>query len=260
MWIEIVPCLQDNYAYLLSSGGDEVVVVDACEAAPIQSALGRRRVVAILSTHHHHDHVGGNAELLRLFPAARIYGHSDEQTRGRRIPGQTHGLFDDESFELLTWQGLALHIPGHTLTAVAYYFPAAGALFTGDTLFSAGCGRLFEGTAAQMHASLTRLMALPADTHVYFGHEYTEKNLLFAAAAEPANADITARLQAVRAQRAALKPSAPSTLADEAATNPFVRTAEPGVKAQAAQRPAVEHAELDDVEVFARLRTWKNSF
>lgn len=260
MNIEIVPCLRDNYAYLLSNGGDEVAVVDASETAPVLAALAGRRLVAILATHHHHDHVGGNEELCARFPGVAVYGHAAELSGDRRIPGQTIGLADGEAFTLLGWRGLGMHIPGHTLTAVAFYFPDAAALFTGDTLFGAGCGRLFEGTPAQMHASLARLMALPAQTGVYCGHEYADKNLVFAASVEPGNAAVQARIQAVAARRAAGQPTVPSALSEEAATNPFVRWDQPGVIAAAAKQPAVLRESLDSVEVFARIRRWKDNF
>lgn len=262
MKLEIIPCFQDNYAYLLSVG-DAAAVVDASEATPILRALDGRKLVAILSTHHHYDHCDGNAALRARFPQAAVYGHCDELSRGHRIPEQTHGLRDGEDFvlrELEDAQGQGLHVPGHTTTAVSFYFASARALFTGDTMFAAGCGRLFEGTPAQMHASLGRLMKLPPDTRVYCGHEYTAKSLLFAAAVEPASAAIQARQRVVAERRSAGAPSIPGTLADEAATNPFVRTAEPSVRAAVAKRPAVEKDELDDVEVLARLRTWKDTF
>ncbi len=260
MKIEIVPCLHDNYAYILSGDGADVAVVDASEAKPVLSALGSRRLSAILATHHHHDHVGGNLELLAHFPGAAVYGHAAELHGDKRIPGLAVGLGDGEMFSLLGERGQALHIPGHTLTAVAYYFADAGAVFTGDTMFAAGCGRLFEGTPAQMYTSLSRLLKLPPDTRVYCGHEYTEKNLAFAAAVEPDNPDLPARRKAVAALRAAGTPSIPSTLAQEAALNPFVRTRSHQVIEAVKQRPHVIHELLDDVEVLARLRKWKDNF
>lgn len=263
MKIEIVPCLHDNYAYILSTGGDAAAVVDASEAAPILSALAGRKLVAILSTHHHYDHCDANAALRARFPHAAVYGHAEELAGGHRIPEQTHGLRDGEGFtltDLQEAQGQGLHVPGHTTTAVAFYLPAARALFTGDTMFAAGCGRLFEGTPAQMHASLARLMSLPPETRVYCGHEYTVKSLRFAEAVEPDNAAIKARQQVVDELRSAGAPSIPGTLADEAATNPFVRTGEPSVIAAVSRRPAVGKDELDRVEVLARLRAWKDAF
>jgi hydroxyacylglutathione hydrolase len=260
--IEIVPCLRDNYAYLISAkdGDSDVAVVDPSEAEPVLAALGGRRLVAILCTHHHHDHVGGNRELLQRFPEAAVYGHAAELSGERRIPGLTHGLADEESFSVLGLSARTLHIPGHTLTAVAFHFPAEQVLFTGDTLFGAGCGRLFEGTPVQMHASLGRLMSLPTDTRVYCGHEYTEKNLVFAAAVEPDSAAVRTRMQQAAALRAAGSPTVPSRLADEAATNPFVRWAAPSVITAAGSRPHVLHDTLDGVEVFARIRRWKDDF
>lgn len=261
MQIEIVPCLRDNYAYLLSwEGACGAIAVDPSEAAPVLAALAGRRLTGILCTHHHFDHVGGNRELVERFPGIPVYGHAAELQGERRIPAQTHGCQDGERIELDGKRAEVLHIPGHTLTAVAYYFSVEGALFTGDTLFAAGCGRLFEGTPAQMHASLQRLLSLSPATRLYCGHEYTEKNLLFAATVEPENAAVRDAQGRAAARRAALEPSIPTTLAAEARTNPFVRTAEPGIRAAVAQRPKVLHAQLDEVEVLARLRQWKDGF
>jgi len=260
MQIEIVPCLHDNYAYILSDGGADVAVVDPSESEPVLQALAGRRLTAILATHHHHDHVGGNAELCARFPGIPVYGHVAELKDGHRIPEQTQGLADGEGFTVLGFAGRAMHIPGHTLTAIAFHFADAKALFTGDTLFGAGCGRLFEGTPAQMHGSLDRLLKLPADTRVYCGHEYTENNLRFAAAVEPRNPTIDERKQHVAKIRAAGKPSIPFTLAEESATNPFVRVTSPDVIAAAATRDPVQESTLDPAEVLGRIRKWKDSF
>lgn len=267
--ITILPvlCLHDNYAYLLTDpGSEEAAVVDASEAAPVLAALGNRRLAAVLSTHHHYDHVGGNAELHTRFPDAPVYAHRGDLAPGGkgRVPAQRVGLDDGEEFQLLGRRVQALHIPGHTLTAVAYYFPQDGLLFTGDTLFGAGCGRLFEGTPAQMLASLQRLAALPAAVRVYCGHEYTQKNLAFAASVEPGNAAVQARSQAVAQQRATGEPSVPSTLQEELDTNPFLRARHASVRAAAEQRPEVAAALTtgadSDVEVFARIRRWRDEF
>jgi hydroxyacylglutathione hydrolase len=221
-----VPCLSDNYAYLLIADG-EAAVVDPSEAVPVQAAAAREgvRLRAILNTHHHWDHVGGNEGLLQDQPDLPVYGHESDLARGR-IPGQTVGLPDGAERTVLGRRVQALHIPGHTLGAVAYFFPDEGVVFTGDTLFGAGCGRLFEGTPEMMFASLQRLCGLPEATQVYCGHEYTERNLAFAAAVEPqsaAIAAISARQTRVRALRAQGLPSVPSTLAEERETNPFLR-------------------------------------
>ncbi|MFO0572421.1 MAG: hydroxyacylglutathione hydrolase [Polyangia bacterium] len=261
MHVQAVPCYRDNYAYLITlPGRSEVAVVDASEAGPVLAALGERRPVAILSTHHHYDHVNGNSELAQHFPGLEVFGHADEARSGHRIPAQNRGLADGEEFTVLGARGVALHIPGHTRTAVAFYFAEAGVLFTGDTLFGAGCGRLFEGTPADMHASLSRLAALPGDTRVYSGHEYTENNLNFAAEVEPQSAALKARREAVRAQRRRGEPTVPSTMHEERDTNPFLRTDIEAVRRAVAGRPPVAHAELDGAEVLARLRAWKDTF
>jgi hydroxyacylglutathione hydrolase len=224
MQVTIVPCLRDNYAYLLlAPGAARAVVVDPGESEPVERALNELGVSlgAILSTHHHADHVGGNAALAQRFLDLKVFGHASD--RGR-IPAQTEfvehgGLVEVEGFTFRV-----LHIPGHTLGAVAY--AGEGAVFTGDTLFAAGCGRLFEGTAAQMYQSLNvTLAALPDPTLVYFGHEYTAQNLRFAAHMEPSNRAVSAKATRVAEQRERGEPSAPSTLAEERATNPFLRCA-----------------------------------
>lgn len=258
--VELVPCYSDNYAYLLSRpGADEVAVVDACESAPIVAAIGRRRLTAILSTHHHADHVSGNEDLVGRFPGVSISGHAKELF-DQRIPHQTVGFSDGETFSLFGRQVTVLHVPGHTLTAVAYHFVDDGVLFTGDTLFGAGCGRLFEGTPAQLHASLSRLAALPPSTKVYSGHEYLARNLGFARVVEPDNVATQERQQACQRLRAAQEPTEPSSIATELLTNPFLRTSEPAVVAAVSQRPVETEPTLSSVEVFARLRRWRNTF
>jgi hydroxyacylglutathione hydrolase len=215
-----VPCLQDNYAYLLVCEATlKAVVVDPSEADPVLAAVRAERVdlVAILNTHHHHDHTGGNDELRMEVEGLAVYGHASD--RGR-IPGLTVGLEDGAEVRAGNLSLRAIHNPGHTLGAVSY--TGGGAVFTGDTLFVAGCGRLFEGTAPMMFASLQSIAALPADTRVYPGHEYAAKNLRFAATVESDNPAIGRRGEGV-----------PSTIALERATNPFLRCSEPAVRAAA---------------------------
>jgi hydroxyacylglutathione hydrolase len=261
MHVQPVPCYRDNYAYLITlPGSSDAAVVDASEAGPVLAALGKWRLAAILSTHHHYDHVNGNSELAQRFPGLDVFGHADEARSGHRIPAQNRGLVDGEEFTVLGLRCVALHIPGHTRTAVGFYFIDTGMVFTGDTMFGAGCGRLFEGTPAQMHASLSRLGALPGDTRVYSGHEYTENNLAFAAEIEPQSAALKARRERVRAQRKRGEPTVPSTMQEERETNPFLRTDAETVRRAVAGRPQVAQAELDPVEVLARLRAWKDTF
>jgi hydroxyacylglutathione hydrolase len=188
-----------------------------------------RSLRAILATHHHMDHVGGVLELLARFPGTPVYGHRLDRTR---IPGLTHGVHDGATFVIGEIAFVAMHVPGHTRGALTYVARAVGdgsgvpaCAFTGDTLFGAGCGRLFEGTAGEMRTSLQRLATeLAQDTAIYCGHEYTESNLAFARHAEPASAQIQTRIAMVRALRAQGLASVPSLLREELQTNPFLRT------------------------------------
>jgi hydroxyacylglutathione hydrolase len=228
MQVTIVPCLKDNYAYvLLAPGSKRAVVVDPSEAEPVERVLSELGVSlgAILATHHHVDHVGGNSALAQHYPGTKVYGYVSD--RGR-IPEQTEFVEDGARLEVEGLSFRALHIPGHTLGAVAYV--GEGAAFTGDTLFASGCGRLFEGTPAQMYESLNvTLGALPDSTLVYCGHEYTASNLRFAAHLEPENAAVAAKAARVAEQRARGEATVPSTIADEKATNPFMRCDSPAI-------------------------------
>ncbi len=227
-----VPCLSDNYAYLLvCPETKEAAIVDPSEPEPVLAALqdgGRRagdvKVVAILDTHHHPDHVGGNDAVAKRLGIERIYGHASD--RGR-IPGQTHFLEEGATFTIGSLLIRVLHIPGHTTGAVAYVVtrePNDAVVFTGDTLFVGGCGRIFEGDPPMMHASLSKLAKLDGRTQVYCGHEYTESNLRFAAHVEPTNGAIAAARARVAAARKEGKPTVPSSMADELSYNPFLRT------------------------------------
>ncbi|HEY1955686.1 MAG TPA: hydroxyacylglutathione hydrolase [Polyangiaceae bacterium] len=217
--IEPIPCLKDNYAYLVTCDKTgKRAVVDPSEAEPVLAALGTKTLDAIWNTHHHWDHVGGNEALVAKLGVREVCGHASD--RGR-IAAQTRFLEEGDTFELGALRVRILHIPGHTTGAIAYvvdgFADGAPAVFTGDTLFVAGCGRLFEGTPEMMFASLAKLAALPDETRVYCGHEYTAANLRFAAHVEPDSADIAAAAKRVQV------PSVPSTIAAEKRINPFVR-------------------------------------
>jgi hydroxyacylglutathione hydrolase len=247
-----VPCLSDNYAYLVArDGAKEAVVVDPSEAGPVVSALEREglRLVAILNTHHHWDHVGGNADLRERFGnSLPIYAHTSDVSR---VPSQTERVEEGEAFEVAGLAFRPLHVPGHTLGAVSYC--VEDAVFTGDTLFVAGCGRLFEGTPEQMLDSLAnKLGKLDGATRVYCGHEYTVNNLRFACSVEPENREAEAKLARAKALRERGEPTVPSTIAEELATNPFLRSHEPTLRARF---PAGSPA-----EVFAGIRKAKDEF
>jgi hydroxyacylglutathione hydrolase len=255
MRIVPVPCLDDNYAYLVMSESGDAAIVDASEAKPVREALEREGAHprAIWSTHHHWDHVGGNEELARDL-GLEVVGHTHDKGR---LPGMTKAV---ETGSLVAAGGItacAIAIPGHTLGAVAYYIEdgADCVVFTGDTLFCAGCGRLFEGTPAQMHASLSRLLELPAETRVYPGHEYTENNLRFAAHLEPGNEDVARARERATRLRGEGTPTVGTTLAEERLTNPFVRVRSPEIR----ERLAIPE-DADDATAFAAIRKAKDTF
>lgn len=254
-----VPQLSDNYAYLVVDPATHTAaVVDCAEAAPVLEAARHRGVAlgTVLATHHHYDHVGGNADLLASLPDLQVYGSAGDAPR---IPGITHRVNDGDVVEVGDLRGRSILIPAHTSGHVAYYFPDAKAVFTGDTLFAGGCGRLFEGDAAQMMASLGKLAALPDDTRVYCGHEYTLKNLQFAHELEPNNEALTRKLAAVEALRRDGKPTVPSTIGEEKATNPFLRVDSPELAASVRARvPDVPAG--DRVALFAAVRALKDRF
>jgi len=252
---EIVPlaAFKDNYIWTLRDSKC-AAVVDPGDARPVRDYLEREglRLAAILATHHHPDHVGGIAELVAA-QKVPVFG-----PKGEPIPALTHPLGEGDTAEIpeLGARFSVLEIPGHTRAHVAYY--GLGSLFCGDTLFACGCGRVFEGTPAQMLASLTKLAALPDATKVYCGHEYTLANIRFARAVDPDNPTLAAREARAQALREAGKPTLPSTLGEERATNPFLRCAEPAVVESANKYLGARVA--DPVRVFAAIREWKNKF
>jgi len=250
--ISLIPAFKDNYIWLWRRGR-RAAVVDPGEAAPVAAALAAAGLTleAILITHHHADHQGGIAELLAgTTGQITVFGPGDES-----ITGCTQPLFGGEGIQVLDETVDVMAVPGHTRGHLAYRIP--GAVFCGDTLFGAGCGRLFEGTPVQMAASLAALASLPDDTRVYCAHEYTELNLRFARAVEPDNPAILARQEAAARLRARGEATVPSTLAEEKATNPFLRCREPAVIAAALGENG---AGADPVRVFAALRQWRNEF
>jgi hydroxyacylglutathione hydrolase len=251
-----VRAFSDNYIWLIDSprAPGALAAVDPGDAAPVIAELRRSgaSLAAILLTHHHPDHIGGVAELLRHWDVP-VFGPDDS-----RIAQRTQSLRDGERCDLpdLGLSFETLHVPGHTLSHIAFW--GHGALFCGDTLFSAGCGRMFEGTPAQMNASLNRLRSLPSDTRVFCGHEYTAANLRFAEAVEPGNRAALEYRGEVDEVRARGEPSLPSTIGLENRVNPFLRCDNPAVIAAAehhAGRPLAGSA-----DVFAELRSWKDKF
>lgn len=252
-----IPAYRDNYIWLIAihttaSSPQKVIIVDPGDAEPVNRFLTEHNLepAAILVTHHHWDHVDG-IETLCQHTELPVYG-----PQGSRIPRLTHPLGDGSQISIGALQLQVIATPGHTLDHISYYTP--GMLFCGDTLFAAGCGRLFEGSPRQMHESLNRLNELPADTRIYCTHEYTLKNLEFAHEVEPDNPAIIARLAEVRRLRQLDQITLPTTLAEERRTNPFLRCQEPTVMA-AAERFAGKPA-LDAAETFKVIRFWKDTW
>jgi hydroxyacylglutathione hydrolase len=255
MNLSALPAFSDNYIWMLDDGRD-ALVVDPGEAGPVRQALRDRglRLGAILVTHHHGDHTGGIDEL-RSFVEGPVWSPAAERTPEPRQP-----VRGGDEIQVLGLRWEVIDVPGHTAGHVAFFAPEAPGtplLFCGDTLFSAGCGRLFEGTAAQMYASLQRLAGLPPETRVCCTHEYTLSNLRFAQHVEPGNTALEAHRRWCDSRRANGQPTLPSTLAIETRINPFLRCREPEVQASARTRDAAAN---DPVAVFAALRAWKNEF
>lgn len=253
--LEIVqfPCLSDNYGFLLHDPSSGLTAaIDTPDADEIASQLDRRgwTLSHILNTHHHADHAGGNLALKARY-ACRIVGPRADSSR---IPGIDLGVGDGDRFEFGRARIEVVETPGHTRGHIVYYVPDAAAAFVGDTLFAMGCGRLFEGSPEQMWNSLQKIMRWPDETRIYCAHEYTLANARFALTVDPDNAALVARAREVAALRRQGRPTVPTTLELEKATNPFLRSASPALKA------AIGLGDGDEVSVFARTRALKDSF
>jgi len=248
-----IPCLSDNYAYLAHDPATgATALVDVPEAAPILDALARQgwRLSDVLLTHHHADHVQGLGEVLAAHPARVIGAAAD----AHRLPPLDLAVAEGDRVEIGAETGHVIEVPGHTLGHIAFHFPQSGAAFTADSLMALGCGRVFEGTMPQMHASLARLAALPPGTLIFSGHEYTAANARFAVTIDPDNPRLAARVREIESARAAGQPTVPSRLEEELATNPFLRVGDPAIRA----RLGLKEAKAADV--FADIRRRKDRF
>lgn len=253
-----IPVLQDNYVYLLhEAASGTTAVVDPAVKEPVLEECAKRgwQLTHILNTHHHWDHIGAN-KALKAETGCQIYGFKGD---AERIPGIDHCLEDGDTVTLGDEIAQVIEVHGHTIGHIAYYFEASKALFSGDTLFAMGCGRLFEGTPAQMWESLSRLAALPDDVLVYCAHEYTLSNGKFALSVDPDNPDLQARMQDVQKRRDKDQPTVPFTLEIEKKTNPFLRPASPAIQANL----GLDNLKLDGTDtipIFARIREMKDNF
>lgn len=248
-----IPCLSDNYAYLLRDGDSgEVAVIDVPEAGPILAELATRGWTPsqVWLTHHHWDHVDGLADLLAAYPAQVVGASAD----AHRLPALDVAVVEGDRISLGALEAEIFDVSGHTVGHIAYYVPGAKAAFTADSLMALGCGRLFEGTPEQMWESMQKLMALPADTTICSGHEYTTSNAKFALTVDPENAALISRSNDIDAARAKGEPTVPSQLSTELETNPFLRPADPGIRATLGMPDA------PDAAVFAEIRARKDNF
>ncbi len=251
--IRTVPCLSDNYAFVAhDTATGATAVIDVPEAGPILALLAETgwKLSDVLITHHHSDHVDGLVELLAAHPARVIGAAAD----AHRLPPLDLALNDGDNVTIGSETGTVIDVSGHTIHHVAYYFPDSNALFTADSLMALGCGRVFEGTKPQMHASLQKLSALPGDSVVYSGHEYTAANGKFALTIDPENPDLISRVQEVAEKRANGLPTVPSLLSHEMATNPFLRAHDPAIQAHLGMTGA------NATDVFAEIRARKDNF
>ena len=249
--IKSIPAFNDNYIWLIQNSDRRCAVVDPGDAAPVLAYLNEHNLSleAILITHHHNDHIGGVPELVRQFPQVDVVGPANEP-----VPTLTHAVEAGDQIELFDEVFFVLGLEGHTSGHIGYV--GDGKLFCGDVLFSAGCGRVFEGTMEQMHTSLSKLAALPEETKVYCAHEYTTSNVAFALAVEPDNSQLQQYRDEVNRLRAQNQPTLPTTIRREKWINPFLRTDQPSVIRSVANRTS----QTDPLAIFTALREWKNEF
>ena len=253
MKIEVIPCLNDNYSYLLyEEVSNTVAIIDPSEFSACDKIINKNfnKLDFILNTHHHHDHVGGNKELKQKYNA-KVLGFENDKNR---IPGIDEVLKDDQEFKIGLLNFTTIFIPGHTSGHIAFYFKKEKVIFTGDTLFSLGCGRIFEGTSEQMFQSLNKLKNLPLDTKVYCGHEYTDQNLEFCLKFNPNNNFLKKKRDDIKISLKNKKPTIPSTIGDEIKANIFLRFNDPDVK------KAINLENSSDIEIFTKLRDLKDNF
>jgi hydroxyacylglutathione hydrolase len=253
MKIEIIPCLNDNYSYLIQDEiSNTVAIVDPSEFIPCDTIISKnyKKLDFILNTHHHYDHVGGNEELKKKYNS-KVLGFENDKNR---IPQIDTVLKDNQEFKIGTLNFTTIFIPGHTRGHVAFYFKKERVVFSGDTLFSLGCGRVFEGTYKQMFQSLNKLKNLPGETKVYCGHEYTFKNLEFCLKFNPNNDFLKKKKDDIKLSLKNKKPTIPSTIADEIKANIFFRVNDPDVK------KAINLENSPDIEIFTKLRDLKDNF
>jgi len=253
MIIDIIPCLNDNYSYLIcDEETNNVIIVDPSEFLSCDKVISQKykKLDYILNTHHHYDHVGGNEELKNKYNA-KVFGFNGDRDR---IPNIDKLLKDNHEFKIGNLNFTTLFIPGHTKGHVAFYLKEEKVIFTGDTLFSLGCGRVFEGTNEQMFNSLKRIKSLPENTKIYCGHEYTQKNLEFCIKFDPNNKYLIMKKESIAEKIKKRKPTLPSTLADEIKTNIFLRYDDLDIKKQ------LNLMEASDLEIFSKLRDLKDNF
>ncbi|NIZ00115.1 hydroxyacylglutathione hydrolase [Thalassospira lucentensis] len=249
----VIPCLSDNYTYLVRCHRSEMTaIIDPGEAAPVIAALKERewQLDLVINTHHHNDHIAGNGELIEKY-GAKLLGPTAEKDR---IPNMDETVAEGDQVLVGELQGRVFDVPGHTSGHIAFYFPAITALFSGDSLFALGCGRLFEGTPEQMWQSLQKFRNLPDSTQVYCGHEYTQANAKFAKTIEPDNPILAARCQDIDGLRARNIPTIPSRIDVELATNPFLRADQPSVAAALGMEGSTP------TEIFTEIRKRKDNF